>query len=221
MTLKFLRASGLCLTVLILGTALVTAGAPATTGGHFTAGAAHTALQGAAEDANAITFLSWGVGCKEAKYLATTSAQTTESLTVTPEYENCQERFEGEEEHGIEVITNGCQFLFTIGKKAEADNTAHLTCPPGKMIEFHLINADLRLPPQTFSGISYKATTEFGANALTVTFTATGLAAYCEAGIYCAFFGTNWLAQMTGSMKMRGTTTEGTPVGITATGSEG
>lgn len=191
----------------------------ATTGGHFTSGTQHTEWQGIAEGSNAITFLSWGAGCKEAKYLATTTAQTTESLTVVPEYGNCREMFQGEEgETAISPTENGCHFLFTIGSKAEADNTAHLTCPPGKAMEFHLINANLLVPPQTFSGVSYKATTESGTNALTVTFTASGLVAYCEAGIYCAVGGTNWFAQLSGSMKMRGTNTEGTPVAIQATG---
>jgi hypothetical protein len=217
-----LKALGLVGAAFAVGVAFAAPSTPATTGGHFTTGAQHTTWLGVAEDVNVIAFPHWGVGCEEVEYVATTTFQTTESLTVTPRYVKCRERL-GEEESKTEIAinTNECNFLFTIGKKAEADNTGHLVCPPGKRIEVFLVNATIMLPPQTFSGISYKATAELGVNTLTMTFTASGLVANCEGGIYCLAGGTNWTAQLAGSLKMRGSGTDGLPVGIRATGSEG
>jgi len=192
----------------------------ATTGGHFTTGTAHTTWRGTVHTMNVFTFFGQEVGCSEATYEGTTAFTTTESVSIVPNYEKCEFGLNGEYEGVVGVTTNECFFQLTIGKQAEADNTAHLVCPPGKQMEFHLINQRMAIPPQTFEGVAFTPTSEFGTNALTIDFTATGMTVHCEAGIYCAVSGTQWLGGLDGSLTMRGLDTAGEPVAIQATGSE-
>ena len=214
-----LMAVGLVLSALLVATGLTSAGAPATTGGHFTTGAQHTEWKAVVHTPNVFTFAAWTMTCSKATYEATTATTTSEALTLFPTYEACQWEVPGQVMGGVSIRTNGCHFRFTIGEKAEADNTGHLICPLGKSIEFEVPNARLHLPPQTFSGVSYKATTEFGAGALTIEFTTPGMTGHCEAGFFCAGT-TNWGAALDGSLTMQGFDTFGSRVDLKATGTE-
>jgi hypothetical protein len=216
-----LKAAGLGLAAFALAAAFASASAPATTGGHFTTGAQHTSWHGTVDTMNVFTFAGQEVGCSIAKFEGTTSATTTASFGLLPIYEKCEFGLNGEYEGEVGVTTNGCGFEFTIGQKAKADNTAHLVCPVGTKMEFHLVNETFAIPPQTFSGVSFTPTVTFGASALTLDFTATGMTMHCEGGIYCAFAGTKWIGGLDGSLTVRGASTAEAPVGIQATGTEG
>src|SRR6187549_143162 len=215
-----LKATGLLLTAFALAVAF-SAPSTATTGGHFTTGTAHTTWRGTVHTMNVFTFFGQEVGCSKAKYEGTTSATTTESVTLVPDYEHCEFGLDGEYEGVVGVTENGCYFVLTIGKKALADNTAHLVCPAGKQMEFHLVNQGMAIPPQTFQGVSFTATSESGVSVLTVAFTATGMTTHCELGIHCAYFGTQWPGGLDGSLTLRGFDTSEKAVGIQATGTEG
>jgi hypothetical protein len=215
-----LKLAVLACTTLVIAVGYSSALAPATTGGHFTTGAQHTQWKAVAHTPNVFTFASWTMTCSTATYEATTATATSEALTLFPVYAGCQWETP-EQVIGVALIrVNGCHFQFTIGKKAQADNTGHLICPAGKSIEFEVPNARLHLPPQTFSGVSYKATTEFGVGALTIDFTASAMTGHCEAGFFCVST-TNWGAGLDGSLTMQGSDTIGNPVDIKATGTEG
>jgi hypothetical protein len=195
--------------------------APATTGGHFTTGAEHVLWQDTAHVPFVFTVSGAEVRCSKGRYEGTTVSTTAESVTLVPTYEQCEEWFVGEQRGVVAVTRNGCVFQLTIGQKALADNTAHLLCPIGQRMEFHLPNQTLALPPQTFTGVAFKAGTGFPASTLTIEFTATGLTAHCEGGLFCAWGGTESFGGLDGSLTVRGFDTFGEPVGIKATGSEG
>lgn len=214
------KALGLAIAAFALGGVFTAPGA-ATTGGHFTTGAAHTTWRGTVHTKNVFTFFEQEVACSKAQFEGTTGVTTTESVTLVPDYDECEFGLHGEYQGAVSVTENGCYFVFTIGKKALADNTAHLACPAGKQMEFHLVNQGMAIPPQTFEGVSFTATTEFGVSALTVGFTASGLTVHCEKGINCAFSVTKWIGGLDGSLTLRGLGTAGEPVGIQATGTEG
>ncbi|HYP56546.1 MAG TPA: hypothetical protein VEQ41_09655 [Solirubrobacterales bacterium] len=215
-----LKAIGLAVAAFALG-AVFTAPGSATTGGHFTSGDSHTSWIGTVHTPNVFT---WAGGqkvvCSKVTYLGTTTAMTTESLKLTPNYELCELWWSGENEGPVKVANNECFFQLTIGKKAGAHNTAHLNCPAGKQMEIQIPIQIMKIPPQTIQGVAFTATTESGVGALTVAFT-TNLTTHCETGLACAWAtSTDWFGSFHGSLTLRGLGTGNEPVGIQATGSE-
>ena len=219
MTAK-LKALGLAITAFAMGAVFAAAGA-ATTGGHFTTGAAHTTWTGTVHTPNVFTWVGGQkVVCSKATYQGTTTTVTTESLKLTPTYENCEFWANGENLGSVKVANNECGFQLTIGKKSQVHHTVHLLCPLGKQMEILLPNQGMKIPPQTFTGAVFTATTESGVSALTVDLTGS-MTTHCETGLICAFSSTDWSGSFHGSLTVRGLGTGGEPVGIQATGAEG
>lgn len=224
MSLK-LKALGLGLLAMLVTSAFAVMNATAETGGHFVAEQAHTILSGSeTRNVHQVKLAIEGgtpLECTKVTYSGTTSSTTVESVTITPHYTECITEGGGTP-HNITVTMNGCNYTFTIGKNSLADNTVHVICPVGKVIEVHHPNCTITIPAQTpAGGIAYKTdTTAGGKHSITPEITVSNITAHYHGGI-CIFLGTTHTGTMTGSATLSGTTTEGVPVGITATGSQG
>lgn len=224
MSLK-LRALGLGLLAILATSAFAVVNATAETGGHFVSEVSHTVLSGTeVKENHQVRFAVDGgtpIECTKVTYTGTTTATTVTEVTITPHYTECITKG-GATPHNVDVTMNGCAYVFTIGKKSTADNTVHVECLTGGVIEIHHPNCTITVPAQTPSGgIAYETdTTPGGKHSITPNITVTGIAAQYHGGI-CIFLGTSHQATMTGAATLSGTTTEGSPVGITATGAQG
>lgn len=112
--------------------------AQAETGGHFYTNDAsgHTILKGEDKVGNTLTFTDEHYGAakatckKDTAYEGTLTAQTVTEITLTPKFSECEAL--GFPAH---IDTNGCDFVFTIGKTFNQDNTTHIKCPVGKHLQ--------------------------------------------------------------------------------------
>jgi len=112
--------------------------AQAETGGHFytndTSG--HTILKGEDKAGNTFTFTDEHYAAakatckKDTTYEGTLTAQTVTEITLTPKFAECEAL--GFPAH---IDTNGCDFVFTIGKTFNQHNTTHIKCPVGKHLQ--------------------------------------------------------------------------------------
>jgi hypothetical protein len=155
------------------------------------------------------------ISCHNASYTGTVTANTFQSVTITPAWSNCTTGTP-ETEPSFEVDENGCDFTFTSGKTGSTHHTAILTCPVGKSIEITHPNCTIRIPAQTLSAVTYTAITEGGKNALTMNVTAKPITSHYEAGI-CIFLGTTQKSEMKGSVTIKATDTLGAQVNLTHT----
>ena len=77
-------------------------------------------------------------------------------------------------------------------------------------------NCEIKLPPQTLSGVTYTATTRNGSAAITADTNLQAVTGHFENGI-CVFLGTKHTFHMKGSLSLWGEDTGGNPVGLTHT----
>jgi len=232
-----LKALGLGLLALLTMGAFAAANATAEGGGHFTSDSptGKTWITGTEEQGGttpdttelAVQGLI-GIHCKHASYVGTISANTVESVTISPTYKECTTVPSGTK--NIVVDVNGCTYTFTIAKKkANVHNTVDIVCPAGiKGIVITHPECEVTVPPQTLKGVAYIATTESGKESITVEATI-GINAtpkfttQFHKGI-CTLLGTTHEAAFTGSVKVTGFEDkgpeEGQQVNITATGIE-
>jgi hypothetical protein len=223
MSLK-LKAVGLGLLAMMVTGAFAVMNATAETGGHFVSEKAHTVLKGSEAAPNhQIKFAVDGgtpIECTQVTYSGTTEATTVTAVTIKPHYTHCKtEGGTSTPEEEVEVTMNGCDYVFTIGKKAASHNTVDVVCG-AQAIEIHHPNCTITVPGQTVTGMTYGTdTTPGGKHAITATATISNIVAQYHGGI-CIFLGTTHSATMTGSATLSGTTATGEEVGITATGSQ-
>lgn len=213
------KSKAVALGIAALGaSALAGAGATAETGGHFIAGADHTRVGGREEGTHFLHFSAAGgtpIGCYNSAYLGTMTSATATEIAIAPSWTGCYTTTEPEKTFDVEE--NGCTFLFTIGKSPAAHNTAHLKCPVGVPgIDIKHPACTIRVPPQTVSGVSYKAV-DATPDLVTLESTVASIQAQFEGGV-CVFLGTTQTAAMSGSVKVVAYDSTGKQVEFTATG---
>jgi len=225
-----LKALGLGLLALLTMGAFAAANATAEGGGHFTSDSptgktwiTGTEEHGTVDDTELTVAGLSGVHCGHIRYEGTISANTVESLTITPTFTTCTTAPNGA--HNVIIDRNGCTFTFTIGKKiTTVHQTMHILCPQGPMVVTHP-ECEITIPPQTLTGFSYNTIIENNKHALTVEATigesgTPPLTTQFHKGI-CTLLGTTHAASFTGSVKFTGfedIPPEGNQVNITATG---
>lgn len=214
------KALGLAVAIATCMFAITPGAAMAVTGGHFTSEAEHTSLDGSESGTHRTEFIIDGgtaYKCDQVSYLGTMAATTVTEIQLAPSYSECKT---AGTETTFSVHVNGCKYVLTIGKLANSDNTADLTCPAGKALEITHSSCTVKIPPQNLgSGLAYTKVTESGKTALTVDATVAQATAHYEAGI-CTIFGTTHQLSLTGSFTLVGFNTQVERVGIRATGTE-
>jgi len=216
-TLK--AAFGLGLLAALAMSAMSVMSASAITSGHFTSDAVGGTTFHIEENtgtAHVVKLhaptLGRTIECHHPTYKASTTATTTQVITVEPEYTNCTS---GEE--AVTVTMNGCDYTFTSRSAGHA--TTHFKCPVGKVAEIHSPNGTFTFGAQTpGGGATYTTITDppTGKHAITANITATGITYECHG--LCAIFGTTGHnGEMTGSVTITGKNHAGQKVNITAT----
>lgn len=222
MSLKLTRLGLGLLASLALG-AVVVINASAKTGGHFVSDAidGHTIVN-QTSTAGTPHQLEFFLGASEVAIICDkmTASGTASTQTVTAEVGNIS--LSNCHTTGSEVQTaihlNGCQTRITIasGNPETTEQTNDLICPAGKTVEITHPNCTIRIPPQTFTGLTYRTAVDASKkHTLTVEANAQVTIHY-EAG-FCIFLGTNQIGFFKGSTIVRAENTLGERVGITAT----
>jgi hypothetical protein len=226
--LAALAASALALAT-IQSTTNITA--QAETGGHFytndTSG--HTILKGEDKIGNTLTFTDEHYAAakatckKDTTYEGTLTAQTVTEITLTPKFSECEAL--GFPAH---IDTNGCDFVFTIGKTFNQDNTTHIKCPVGKHLQITATSpfgtCTITIKAQTpAAGSGYYKPLEEIEHEITVKPTlrsvhAQYLGGFAKCGV--AEGTTTVKGRIDGRIALKAFTTAGVQKGITATGPE-
>jgi hypothetical protein len=161
-----LTALNLSLVVVLAIGAIAAISASANTEGHFvTSGNSSATIHGevtkASEGPHYIAFIIHGlegeIGCDVQTYTATTSSETTTSLTFTPKYEKCYTTGGGEP-GSIPIHVNGCTYTFRVAKGTtdSTEQTSQMLCPAGKKIEVTHPNCTMSIHPQSINtGTTY------------------------------------------------------------------
>jgi hypothetical protein len=213
-----LKVLSLAITAALAVAGIGVINAAASMGGHFThdASSPHATIIGTETLPNhKLEFVSGSseITCDEASYHGVATAQTTESLTITPKWNKCYTTASPETK--FDVHENGCTLTFTIGREPESHHTVDVNCPGSGFTITHP-NCSIRVPGQTVRGVVYDTVVENGKHAITLTSTVENITTHYEGGI-CIFLGTNHSATMKGSVTVHGTDTLGNPVNVTAT----
>ncbi len=204
--------------------------AQAETGGHFytedTSG--HTILSGVDKAGNTFTFTDEHFAaakatCKnDTTYAGTLTTQTATEITLTPQFSGCEAL--GFPAH---IDTNGCDFVFTIGKTFNQHNTTHIKCPVGKHLQITATSpfgtCTITIKPQTpASGSGYYKPVGEGVHEITVKPTLRSVhAIYLGGPGKCGGVpeGTTTVkGKIDGRIALKAFTTAGVQKGITATG---
>jgi hypothetical protein len=214
--LKFAGAS--LLVVLAASVGSLTANAE--TGGHFVSEADSTTLTGTeGGTTHNLHFRREGegpggqIGCVKDAYTGSMNATAT-TVTITPTWSECYTTGNPSEAK-FDIIENGCDFFFRIGKKPEGHNTVEVACPVGKAFEIKHPNCTIKVPAQLTTGVAYKTDVIDNKHAITLQSTVENITTHYEAGI-CIFLGTTHQSVMEGSVTVTGRTVEAKS--ITATG---
>jgi hypothetical protein len=226
-----IKALGLGLLAVMATSAFAAMNAGASIGGHLTNDAlnGHVLVTGTAStgSTHGLMFVKEGSNpeaensCHMASYTGTINAATVQSVTITPEWNNCTTGTTGAGDP-FPVHENGCVLTFTSGKTEQTHHTAAVVCPAGKAIEITHLNCTIKIAPQTLGGggskggIVYTTTVENNKHALTLDLTVKEITAHYEAGI-CVFLGTTQKSEVKGSITVRATSTESNVVNITET----
>jgi hypothetical protein len=219
-----LKALGLALVAALAVGAVGVMGATASTGGHFISEQSHTIIK-AEQVSSHVLFdheLGIGITCKKASFEGTSNAITTTELTITPHYTECS----GGGDASVDVTMNGCAYVFTVNTSpATSDNTTHVECPAAKVIEVHVDppivgTCTITIKAQTpLGGLTYEAGSSGGKSDISSNITISGIhAVKHESGFGCfGSAGTSETATLSGTATVKGFTTEGAAVGISAT----
>ena len=163
MSLK-LKALVLSLNAAMAVSAVVATNAPANGAGHFvTTGNSHAHITGFAGPGTGYNLhfsnhgLEGEIGCTTQTYSATTTTETTTSITVTPAVSGCTTTSNGQ---AVSIDLNGCTFTLTVASNTtdSTEQTTHLLCPTGKKIEVTHPNCTVSIHPQTDGGDTYTTT---------------------------------------------------------------
>ena len=104
-------------------------------------------VSGSQTSTHVFTTSAGPVTCKIATFSGTTSAKTSATQTLTPNYETCIPFGFG---FGVPIHENGCAFIFN------ANGTSEIECPTGKKIEITAPFCTTSIGPQHIpSGVSY------------------------------------------------------------------
>jgi len=221
-----LKALGLGLLAVMAMSAVAVMNAGASTGGHFVSTEEHTIVEGfegAEPNPHVLHFNKEGgaagerIGCDVDKYTGTISSatKTATEITITPSWEQCYTT--GSPNTKFDIHENKCDFLFTISKTPTGHNTAHVVCQnAGEAFVITHPNCTITVPPQTVTGVSYTNITP-AKHEVTLTSTVKGIESQYHGGI-CIFLGTTQKSEMVGSVTVKGFTTAGVQIPVTATG---
>lgn len=220
-----LKTLGLALVAALAVGVVGVMGATASTGGHFISEKSHTIIK-AEQVSSHVLFdheLGIGITCKKASFEGTSNAETTTALTITPHYTECS----GGGDSSVDVTMNGCAYIFTVNTSpATSDNTTHVECPEGKVIEVHVDpplvgTCTITIKAQTpKGGLTYETGESSGKHDIFSNITVSEIhAVKHESGFGCfGESGTSQTATLNGTATVKGFETDGTtPVGITAT----
>lgn len=147
------------------------------------------------------------VKCKSATYTGTSTTKTSEDITVTPAYAECTAF--GFVSTAIDV--NGCTYTFTTTETQQL----HILCPEGKAITVTAFNCWVHVGAQTASGITYTNEGSGSARDVTVDASITGMTYTQTSKSFpgCSN-GTFTDGKYVGGATVKGTDTNGNPVGI-------
>jgi hypothetical protein len=183
--------------------------------GHFvTSGAPSATINGHVEPVatgpHNLHFVNHGlegsIGCNKQTYTATTSSETTTSLTVTPTYSECYTTpGPWTADRNIPIHVNGCTFTFTVaqGTVDSTEQTSHLVCPAGKKIEIthQQVGCTLSVDPQTVNtGLTYTKKTNPGTGKHEVTMDVGVKFKTTRHGGICIFVGTEGEGTLSGTV---------------------
>lgn len=228
------KSQVICFALLALTamSAIAVMNASAKISGHFTSDASegHTLIAGSENSTHFLRFSveeGTAIRCTNATYSGTSASATTESITVTPHYTEC-ETDDGTPNPGEVVVDHeGCNFVFYSNTNASTHSpTEHATvdveCPKNVSgIRVTHPNCTIIIPPQSLKGVTYTTLTNAttGKHEITLNSTVSNITSYYEENTLCQFFfGTGpHTATMTGSATVKGTNTAGTQANITAT----
>jgi hypothetical protein len=158
-----LKGLGLSLLTVLAASSMTVANAPANQEGHFVTDLAHAEIKGFNSETDPIHFIKHGIGGEvgcTTSYKGTTTSQTVSSLVLTPTFSTC---YTTGTENVLEVDTNLCSFRFTVAKGTtdNTEQTAHIDCPAGSVIEILHPNCIVRIPAQTITtGLTYTRKSE-------------------------------------------------------------
>ena len=210
------KTLGLGMLVAVAVAAIAAASASATYSGHFVSEAKTTTVIGTESTTHRAKFSVGGgtpVECEKVSYQGLIGAETVAGFTVTPKYETC--KTEGSASHNVTIAMNECDYTFK--STSETHGTFEFLCRGKGPIKITHPNCTITIPEKTqLSGVSYATTVEEGKHALTVNFTVKNIPAQYHTGV-CTILGTNQLAELKGSITLRGTDEAGKPVHITNT----
>lgn len=221
-----LKVLGLGLFAMMATSAFAVVNAGATTSGHFTTASSPTFVTGFHQDepaAHELHFVSENgerIACEKRTYFGKhEGTKTTESLTITPSWDQC---YTTPKTDRWPVHENGCDLEFTSRAEPEKnDATVYIKCPTGKAIEITHPNCNITVATQEIggepgNGVTY--TNENDGNAWITMNVDVTFAVQYHGGI-CIFLGTNHHARMVGDVTVTGysNSTHTTRTGISAT----
>jgi hypothetical protein len=220
MSLK-LKAFGLGLLAMMAIGAFAVVNATATTGGHFVSEVAHTEIKGSENAIDRLELTSHGLEggtvCDFAAYNGTANAATVTEIEVSPSYAGCHTT--GQAAGTVKVDSFGCKYRFTVAKEAggNVEGTTDVVCEAGKAIIVTHPSCEITIAPtnnQNIFGITYTKVAGVK-HEITLDMKIQVETTY-HSGI-CVLTGTFHNGTLSGAMMLKGTTTEGSQVGITAT----
>lgn len=225
-----IKLGALALIAAAVASASAAASALALTNGHFTseAGEHHVIVKGTEAAGSPHHLLYYAVlneaghpkegslfeECTHAAYhgtLSGTSATTSTAIQIRPTYGKCLTS-PGEGEHKVAFHAPAACGTNVFELTSGGTGTVHIKCT----ITITREDCEIKVPPQTASGVTYTTTTENGKHALIANLKLTTLSAWYHAGV-CVFFGTAHYMEIAGSITLWGEDTAGNRVGITHT----
>lgn len=184
----------------VVGSATVSTGAWATTGGHFVMETEHAEIDATQSVSHGVEIVLHGsseIVCNSVSLDGTTTNSTVTELLLTPSYSGCHTIGS---ESGVSINTNGCVYRFTVARGTE--QTLDLVCPAGKAVEISHPNCLVKVPPQNnLGGVTYTTVTVDGKHANTVDWSI-DINSNFESGI-CVFLGTNKTMTIEGTHLLR------------------
>jgi hypothetical protein len=116
-------------------------GASAASAAEFHSAVAVQAVTGTQSTSHVFTTTSGTVTCKTAQFTGSTTAKTTTTQTMLPNYDNCTAfGF-----IGVPIHENECEYIFNVNGSTE------LKCPAGKSIEITVPGCTTTVGSQTFA----------------------------------------------------------------------
>ncbi|HWL49356.1 MAG TPA: hypothetical protein VNT92_05720 [Acidimicrobiia bacterium] len=176
--IRNLKALGLAVVAVFAMSALTASAAMAGTTS-FHSNADHTTITGEQEGTNTFSVNAGTIHCSTATFSGTSSATTTQEITIAPSYSGCKITAITLETVEATVDMNGCHYLLT------SSGQVHVTCPSAPIRVTSPI-CTVTVHPQTVNSVDYTNTGSGTTTATTVESTASSIkytqSAICPGG---------------------------------------